>query len=79
VIVVVEGISAAGKTAWCARHASGLTITETPRQPDAPDPRRDPQAAARIWTRWNATRWQAALASTQASPPGSNHPMRDLT
>lgn len=65
-IVVVEGISAAGKTSWCARHAEGYTVPEAPPAPDAPSRTATPEAAARYWadhsTQRNAERWRAALA-----------------
>lgn len=61
-IVVVEGISAAGKTAWCARHARGVTVPEASPPLDVPSRIADPEAAARYWAARNAERWHAALA-----------------
>lgn len=61
-IVVVEGISAAGKTTWCARNALGCTVPEAPAPLDAPSRAQDPEAAARYWADHNAERWRAALA-----------------
>ncbi len=58
-IIVVEGISAAGKTSWCRAHGSGITIDEAlPRQ----EPPSGIDAAARFWTAVNAQRWSAARA-----------------
>ena len=34
-LIVVEGISAAGKTTWCRKHASGFTVSETGPRDDA--------------------------------------------
>ena len=59
-IVVVEDISAAGKTTWCRRHAAGHLVDEGPPQPDAPDRAADARAAARFWTRRNERRWRLA-------------------
>ncbi|WP_313618510.1 hypothetical protein [Agrobacterium sp.] len=60
-IIVVEGISAAGKTTWCRAHAPHNLICET-----FPDDRHlQPQSGpinAAYWTRWNAKRWNDALA-----------------
>ncbi len=59
-LVVVEGISAAGKTLWCRAHGAGHVVEEA--RPDGPVPDRadDPAGAARFWTAQNACRWQAA-------------------
>ena len=61
-IVVVEGISAAGKTTWCTRHARGVTVPEASPPLDAPSRTASPEAAARYWADRNAERWRAALA-----------------
>lgn len=66
-IVVIEGISAAGKTSWCRRHAAGRCVPETGPVGGAPDRATDPHAAARFWAAANARRWQAALALESAS------------
>lgn len=64
-IVVVEGISAAGKTTWCRSHAKPYLIPET-----FPDDRKaQPEtglATARYWTDWNAKRWRDALVMERA-------------
>jgi hypothetical protein len=62
VIAVIEGISAAGKTTWCRRHAADRCVPETGPFLGAPDRDADPLAAARFWAAANARRWQAALA-----------------
>jgi hypothetical protein len=61
-IVVVEGISAAGKTSWCLAHA-GRDLVAEPAPPDSvPDRASDPEAAARFWVGRSEARWSAALA-----------------
>jgi len=62
-IIVVEGISASGKTSWCVRHGAGHLVPENTHR-DSPD---DPCAAADFWTARNAERWQAALAMERAT------------
>jgi hypothetical protein len=59
-LVVVEGISAAGKTTWCHAHAAKLTVPETGTVPDAPDRETDPAGAARFWNEHAARRWATA-------------------
>ncbi len=66
-ILVVEGISASGKSTWCARHAAGRTIAENGRFEGAPDRITDPIAAANFWAQRNADRWQAAIALESAT------------
>jgi hypothetical protein len=61
-LIVVEGISAAGKTTWCHRHAAHLTIPETGPCDDAPDPALDPVGAACFWVEQGALRYMAACA-----------------
>lgn len=61
-IVVVEGISASGKTTWCRKHAPGFTVPETGRRDDAPDSTLNAVAAARFWVQQGEHRWQAACA-----------------
>lgn len=60
-LIVVEGISAAGKTTWCNKHAASLMIPETGRCHGAPDRVLDPVGAARFWVEQGARRWTAAL------------------
>lgn len=59
-IVVVESISAAGKTTWCRKHLAEFLIAETfpadrHSQPNEGD------EVARYWTDWNAKRWGDAI------------------
>lgn len=61
-IVVVEGISASGKSSWCMRLGTGCIVPENGRMPGAPDRTRDPAGAAAFWAERNVDRWQAALA-----------------
>jgi nicotinamide riboside kinase len=64
-IVVVEGISAAGKTTWCQQHAAQYLIRES--YPDKrPNRQAGPGEAARIWTDWNSRRWSEAVAMERA-------------
>lgn len=64
-IIVVEGISAAGKTTWCRSHAKPYLIPET-----FPDDRKAQpdtgQGTAQYWTDWNVKRWREALAIERA-------------
>lgn len=60
-IVVVEGISASGKTTWCSRHGGEHVVAEHGRFANAPDRAQQPQAAAAFWAERNVDRWQAAL------------------
>jgi nicotinamide riboside kinase len=62
VLVVVEGISASGKTTWCRKHATGFTVSETGPRDDAPDAILNPAAAARFWVEQGERRWQDACA-----------------
>lgn len=59
-IIVVEGISAAGKTTWCRRHAPDRLVPET-----FPNDRHlqpsEGQDTAQYWTNWNAKRWSDAV------------------
>jgi hypothetical protein len=60
-IVVVEGISAAGKTTWCQHHAAQYLIKES--YPEKwPDRQAGREEAVRIWTDWNCRRWSEAVA-----------------
>jgi len=60
-IIVVEGISAAGKTTWCQKHAPTYMLPETGSMKGAPDRDADPQAAADFWVTQNSCRWDKAL------------------
>lgn len=59
-IVVVEGISAAGKTSWCRRNGVGHLVEESQPKGPVPDRETDPRGAARFWTEENARRWRLA-------------------
>src|SRR5579863_6694380 len=61
-IVVVEGISASGKTTWCHEHAAGFTVAETGPRDDAPNAALNPAAAALFWVEQGERRWRAACA-----------------
>lgn len=64
-IVVVEGISASGKSTWCKTHGRDQVIAENGRFKDEPDRLLDPVGAATFWAARNTDRWQAALAMEQ--------------
>lgn len=64
-IVVIEGISASGKSTWCNAHGGGHTIPETGPVQNVPCEQSDPQGAAAFWAGRNVMRWQAALAMEQ--------------
>jgi hypothetical protein len=59
VIVVVEGPSGAGKTAWCRTHAGANALLET--STDHAMVPVEPQAAAKFWVERNVARWQDVL------------------
>jgi hypothetical protein len=59
-IIVIEGISAAGKTTWCRQHASKFLVQES--YPELrPDRDHDAHGAALLWTDWNMRRWSEAV------------------
>lgn len=60
-ILVVEGISAAGKTTWCRDKAAGRLVRETFPSDRHLQPA-EGEATARYWTDWNAGRWADAVA-----------------
>lgn len=59
-LVVVEGVSAAGKTSWCERHGAGHVVAESRPAGPVPDRGHDPRGAAGFWVAENARRWQTA-------------------
>jgi hypothetical protein len=59
VIVVVEGVSAVGKSTWCATHGSGNVVAETERL--APHPDLDEDDLAQFWNGVNCDRWAEAM------------------
>jgi hypothetical protein len=67
-IIVVEGISASGKSTWCARHGADHVIPEAGRLA-GPDASKNPADAAAFWVAQNASRWRAALAVEDANDP----------
>lgn len=66
-ILVVEGISASGKTTWCSTHGGRHVVAENGRFENEPDRAADPVAAAAFWAERNVDRWQAALAMENTS------------
>jgi hypothetical protein len=58
-IIVVEGISASGKTSWCARQPRAHVIDENTGLA-GPDRDANPIAAARFWADASARRWARA-------------------
>lgn len=66
-ILVVEGISASGKTTWCSIHGGRHVVAENGRFENEPDRATDPVAAAAFWAERNVDRWQAALAMENTS------------
>jgi hypothetical protein len=66
-IIVIEGISAAGKSTWCAAHAPGQTVPETGPLADVPDARAAPEVTARFWAARNVVRWHAARAMEKSA------------
>jgi hypothetical protein len=65
-IIVIEGVSACGKSTWCGSHPAAQVVPETGRVRGAPDGLADPLGAAAFWTDRNADRWAAACAVEQA-------------
>jgi hypothetical protein len=59
-IVVVEGASAAGKTAWCRSHARRLTVWEPASRLQAHASSLGPDAARRFWSEIQTRRWDTA-------------------
>jgi len=66
-IVVVEGVSASGKSTWCQKQGTHQVVPENGAIPNAPDRDRDTAAAARFWSERSARRWQSALAIEQST------------
>lgn len=59
VIVVVEGVSAVGKTTWCATHGSGNVVAET--GPIEPPAGLGDHEHAQFWHGVNCGRWAEAM------------------
>lgn len=66
-ILVVEGISACGKTTWSTQHGGQQVIAENGRFEGEPNRLQDPLGAAAFWAERNVDRWQAALAMEDTS------------
>jgi len=66
-IIVVEGISASGKSTWCQKQGARHVVPENGPVSDMPGRDTDPAALARFWSEQNANRWQSALAIEQAT------------
>lgn len=66
-ILVVEGISASGKTTWCAKHGGQHVIPEHGRIESEPNRVNDPVGAATFWAERNVDRWQKALTMEDKS------------
>ena len=60
-ILVVEGPSAAGKTAWCQKHFAKGFVEAAPETIQAPDLFAEPRDVAAFWVEHNIRRWQRAL------------------
>lgn len=66
-IIVIEGISASGKTTWCDTHAREHAVPENGTVSGAPDAAVDAAGAAAFWSDRNADRWRAALLKEEAT------------
>ncbi len=64
-IIVIEGISASGKSTWCAAHDASHIVRENAGVSGAPSGRSDPDGVAAFWADLNAKRWQAALVAEE--------------
>ena len=60
-IVVVEGITAAGKTTWCRRHARRITVWEPSSRLRHLAPPGSSREAAPFWAEIQSRRWATAL------------------
>ena len=59
-IVVLEGVSAAGKTSWCRAHARRLTIWEPSPRLRRLAPKGKSRDVDLFWSEQHARRWEAA-------------------
>jgi hypothetical protein len=64
-IIVVEGISASGKTTWCEAFGQGHIVPENGPADRCLPANADERIAAGFWTDRNVARWSAALAAEQ--------------
>jgi hypothetical protein len=60
-IAVIEGITAAGKTTWCRRHARGITVWEPSSRLRYLAPPGSTPEAAPFWAEVQSRRWATAL------------------
>lgn len=60
-IVVIEGLSAAGKSTWCRQNFPHTTVWESDIPPNPPSRNDQPTEAARFWIEKNAQRWSRAV------------------
>lgn len=58
-IIVVEGVSGAGKTTWCGAHHSRQTVSELPPTSDV-ETGLDEQSRQQFWLARNQERWRRA-------------------
>ena len=65
-IIVVEGVSASGKTTWCRTHFSKTTIGELPPARDA-EASLDVRSRHQFWAERNSERWRAAVTMEGAT------------
>lgn len=61
-IIVVEGISASGKSTWCRKQGLHQIVPENGRVVNVPDRSADPLTVAGFWSDRNTERWRSALA-----------------
>lgn len=66
-IIVVEGISACGKSRFATSFGDRHVVAEHGRVTGAPDRAAYPEAAGRFWAGKNEERWRAALAAEAAT------------
>lgn len=59
-IVVLEGVSAAGKTSWCRAHARRLTVWEPSPRLRRLAPKSNSRDVDLFWSEQHARRWEAA-------------------
>jgi len=66
VIIVVEGVSAAGKSTWCRLHYAEQLVPELPSAVGHEDAL-DDAARQEFWASLNSDRWQRALRQEEAT------------
>ena len=65
-IVVIEGVSASGRSTWCGRHGAGHVIPEMGRLVPS-QAFISPAASAEFWANQGGARWISALAMERAN------------